>query len=398
LSDDPQTVIIRCLRAATARGIDAAILLRLLSVGNNRILSSIRKGSRNVMKPSTTRSSRFLHVCRGEETDATPFMLSGSPSLGDFDIAPTSQLWPSREELRQADAIAERTLGLLEHFDLDAVTLTVDPLAVLDGMGVEIVYPSDAAPVVGTAITTTRDVDLLATPPADITLGGAFDAARGLADSLASRRAALLGYSVSPFALACEAIERRASRAAAKTKGFMYAEPAAWKRLMDKLVTVIADSLHKQAEAGVHALQIHDPRAGQALGLHDYLRFVKPYDDRLFSALSRANVPLLFVTSGSYGYFEDMASCGATAFGVDWRTPLRSAAHAAGPERMIMGNLDPAVIDAPWRELQAHADLVLEDAERIGPHVFSPGGELPHGTAVDSVSRLIDYVHERTAR
>ena len=129
---------------------------------------------------------------------------------------------------------------------------------------------------------TVHDVDQMTTPPAEETLGPTLEAIRLVVEELAPRGIPLIGFAGAPFTLASYAIEGGSSKNFAKTKTLMYAQPAAWDRLMDKLVKVQADYLIQQAKAGAQALQIFDSWVGLALSKADYLEFVKPYNTELF--------------------------------------------------------------------------------------------------------------------
>jgi uroporphyrinogen decarboxylase len=111
----------------------------------------------------------------------------------------------------------------------------------------------------------------------------------------------------------------------AKTKAIMYSEPAAWKRLMEKLVTVQADYLLEQAQAGASALQVFDSWAGLALGQAAYQRYVAPFNALLFRKLQPAGVPVINFSTGTTPYLEDVAACGGEVIGVDFRMPLGAA-------------------------------------------------------------------------
>jgi uroporphyrinogen decarboxylase len=176
----------------------------------------------------------------------------------------------------------------------------------------------------------------------------------------------------------------------------MYSEPAAWQRLMNKLVTVQADYMLQQAKAGTAALQLFDSWAGLALGKYDYQRYVQPYNTKLFQMLSRAGVPLINFSTGTYPYLEEVQACGGDVIGVDWRMPLDAAWDKLGEDTAVMGNLDPIALLAPWPELKYRADKVLEQANGRTGHIFNLGHGILPNTPVDNVRRLVDYVHEKT--
>ncbi len=165
---------------------------------------------------------------------------------------------------------------------------------------------------------------------------------------------------------------------------------------MDRLVTVQVDYLLKQAEAGASALQVFDSWAGLAVGKEAYLEYVAPYNTRLFEMLKPAGVPVINFSTGTFPFLEDVAACGGDVIGVDFRMPLGAAWEKIGPGRAIQGNLDPMTLLAPWRELKFHVDRVLEEAGGRPGHIFNLGHGIHKTTPVDTVRRLVDYVHEKS--
>jgi uroporphyrinogen decarboxylase len=79
---------------------------------------------------------------------------------------------------------------------------------------------------------------------------------------------------------------------------------------------------------------------------------------------------------------------------VDWRVDLGDAWRRLSFEVGIQGNLDPAALLAPWPELERRARHVLDRAAGRPGHVFNLGHGLLPTTPVDSVRRLIDFVHQ----
>jgi uroporphyrinogen decarboxylase len=231
---------------------------------------------------------------------------------------------------------------------------------------------------------------------------GTLEAVKLVSNELASRNIPLIGFAGAPFTLASYAIEGGSTSNYARVKAFMYSEPAAWKRLMLKLVTVQVDYLLKQVKAGAAALQVFDSWAGQALGQQDYLRYVQPYNKLLFEGLRTAGVPVINFSQGVGAYLLDAVACGGDVIGLDWRMPLDWSWRQIGYGRPVQGNLDPVALLAPWRELKARTDDLLAQArneagERRPGHIFNLGHGILPNTPVDQVQRLVAYVREQTA-
>ena len=300
------------------------------------------------------------------------------------------------EAIQTPDLAAEITLQPINAFDLDAAIIFSDILPPLIGMGLDLEFVKGVGPRLLNPIRSTYAIDVLATPPATETMAGTLEAIRLVKPDLAVRGVPLIGFVGAPFTLASYAIEGGGSKTYAKTKTMMYAEPAAWKRLMSKLVTVVADFLAEQARVGVDALQVFDSWAG-ALGRLDYVRYVQPYNRMLFERLERTSLPVINFSTGTGAYLDAVAEAGGDVLGIDWRVPLDAVWEQIGADRPLMGNLDPATLFAPWRELRHHVDDVLQRAAGRPGHIFNLGHGILPETPVDTVRRLVDYVHERTA-
>jgi uroporphyrinogen decarboxylase len=340
--------------------------------------------------------SRFLRACRRLAVDSTPVWLMRQAGRYMPEYRAIREKYNILEVIRSPELACEVTLQPIQAFDVDAAIIFADILPPLVGMGLDLEFARGEGPVIHNRLNRPYDIDLLATPPAEQTMGATLEAIKLVTAELAPRDIPLIGFAGAPFTLASYAIEGGGSKTYARTKALMYSEPAAWQRLMDKLVTVQADYLLKQAQAGAAGLQLFDSWAGIALSRYDYLRYVQPYNTKLFQMLDRANVPVINFSTGTFSYLEAVAACGGDVIGVDWRMPLDAAWEKAGPEKAVMGNLDPIALLAPWRELQFRIDQVLEQANgRLG-HIFNLGHGILPNTPVDNVRRLVEYVHEKT--
>ncbi|HEY9594668.1 MAG TPA: uroporphyrinogen decarboxylase [Spirochaetia bacterium] len=338
--------------------------------------------------------SPFLAACRGEATARTPVWL----------MRQAGRYLPEYRDLRARHSMAallgtpelavEATLLPLRCFPLDAAIVFSDLLQPLVGMGLDVSY-DDGGPVVANPLRAPRDIDMLAVPPAAEALETTLAAVRMAAAECAARGVPLIGFAGAPFTLASYAIEGGTSRSFTRTKAMMYGAPAAWERLMGRLVTVLSDFLIAQARAGASALQVFDSWAGIALGRDDYVRYAQPWTRRLFEGAKTAGVPLINFSTGTAAFIEEVAACGGDVVSVDWRMPMSWYREALGPDRVLQGNLDPAALLGPWR-------LVREGLETIRAgagcrHIFNLGhGVLPE-TDPSVVARLVDAVHDAEA-
>ncbi len=347
---------------------------------------------------TTEPTAPFLRACHKLPTDHTPvwFMRQAGRYMPEYRAIRAQ--YSMLETIQTPELAAEITLQPVNAFNFDAAIIFSDILPPLVGMGLDLEFVKGVGPRINKAITATRDVDMLSTPPAEEIMGGTLAAIKLAVAELEPRGIPLIGFAGAPFTLASYAIEGGGSKNYTKAKTFMYSEPAAWKRLMNKLVTVQADYLINQAKAGASALQLFDSWAGHALGREDYKRYVQPYNTALFKMLERAGVPLINFSTGTSSYLDVVASCGGNVVGVDWHMPLDWAWEHIGYDRAIQGNLDPVALLAPWRELKARIDDVLDRANGRPGHIFNLGHGIFPNVPVDNVRRAVDYVHERSGR
>lgn len=347
--------------------------------------------------PPQEPTSRFLRACRCLPVDATPIWLMRQAGRYMAEYRALREKYTMLEMISTPELAAEVTMQPIKAFDLDAAIIFADILPPLMGMGLELEFVPGKGPVIYNPISTTRDIDNLATPPAEEHLNATLRAIELVSDELAPRDLPLIGFSGAPFTLACYAIEGGGSKDYAKAKSLMFSEPEAWGRLMDKLVSVQADYLLKQARAGASALQVFDSWVGSALGKDDYLRFVQPYNTRLFEKLKVAGVPLVNFSTGTYPYLEEVSACGGDVIGVDWRMPLGDAWAKIGYRRAIQGNLDPITLLSPWEQLKPHVDRILDQTKGRPGHIFNLGHGIHRTTPVETVQKLVDFVHRRTS-
>jgi uroporphyrinogen decarboxylase len=339
-------------------------------------------------------SDRFLRACRREPVDRTPvwFMRQAGRYLpeyrevrGDGDILDTC---------RHPDLVAEITLQPLRRMAVDAAILFSDIMVPLAAVGVPVRIEPGVGPVVDPPIRTADDVAGLRPlePEADVPY--VLEAIRLLRKEL---EVPLLGFAGAPFTLASYLVEGGPSRTHERTKALMLGEPAVWDSLMDALVAIVLPHLRAQAEAGAQALQVFDSWVG-ALGPDAYERSVFPHMERLFDGLADVGVPTIHFGVGTGELLALMRRAGGDVIGVDWRTPLDVAWERVGSDAAVQGNLDPAVLTAPWDVVEAETDRVLARAASRDGHIFNLGHGVPPTTDPDILRGLVDLVHERTGR
>ncbi len=340
-------------------------------------------------------TARFLRAASGEPVDATPvwFMRQAGRFLPEYRAirARLSLL----EICDRPEVAAEVTLQPVTRLGVDAAILFADILLPLMPMGLKLEFQAGEGPVIHNPIRTMAEVDALLPVDIEEALGRVLETVRLVRRAL-DGSVPLIGFAGAPFTLASYAIEGGGSRHFVDTKRFMYAEPAAWHRLLGKLSDVVAEYLVAQVEAGAQAVQLFDSWIG-ALSGADYREYVLPHSRRIFDRLRPLGVPAIHFGVGTSALLELMAEAGGDVIGVDWRTPLDEAWRRLGPTARIQGNLDPVALLAPLPVLRRQVrDILARTCARPG-HIFNLGHGILPQTPVDSVRAVVDLVHRQGA-
>jgi uroporphyrinogen decarboxylase len=336
-------------------------------------------------------SDRFLRACRRQPVDATPvwFMRQAGRALPEYRAV--RERHGLLDIVRLPELCAEVTLQPVRRLGVDAAIVFADITLPLEGLGVDFEIRPGIGPVVARPVRTPGDVARLRPFEAGPLVASLVEAL-----GLLGRESPVpvIGFAGAPFTLAAYLIEGGPSRRFLEVKRFLHGHPAAWGDLMGRLTDATIAYLVAQAEAGAEALQLFDSWIG-ALSPEVYRRMVQPHVRRLFAGLP--GVPTIHFGTGTAGLLGDLAAAGGDVIGLDWRIDLDRGWDLVG-ERAVQGNLDPAVAAGPWSAVRAAADDVLARASGRAGHVFNLGhGVLPE-TPVDNLRRLVDHVHEATAR
>jgi uroporphyrinogen decarboxylase len=206
----------------------------------------------------------------------------------------------------------------------------------------------------------------------------------------------LIGFAGAPFTLASYLIEGGPSKNHAKTKALMHGEPELWHALCARLAQITSTFLRVQIAAGASAVQLFDSWAG-ALSEADYRQFVMPHSARVLAAVADTGVPRIHFGVDTAQLLGAMGEAGADVVGVDWRTPLDHAAKLVG-DRSLQGNLDPALLFAPWPVIESEVRRILAEGAAARGHIFNLGHGVLPDTDPTVLTRVVALVHELTEK
>ncbi len=338
----------------------------------------------------TTTSALFLRACRREPVERTPVWLMRQAGRSLPEYRALRERWSLEEIVAQPELSAEVTLQPVRRLGVDAAVMFADIMLPLRGMGIDFELVESIGPVVAKPIRSTEAVSALRTPAAAESVPQVLDAVRIVARE---SPVPVIAFAGGPFTLASYAIEGRPSRDFLLTKQFMYREPAAFRLLLDKLATVMAEYLGAQVAAGARAFQVFDSWVG-ALSPADYEARVLPFTRRIFEATQALDVPTIHFGTSTAGLLELIATSGADVISLDWRVDLDAGWRRVGHDRGVQGNLDPAVLLGPRELVVEGARQVLRRAAGRRGHVFNLGHGVLPGSPVENLQALVETVRE----
>ena len=334
--------------------------------------------------------SVFLRACRRRPVPHAPvwYMRQAGRSLPEYQKARANM--PMLKACATPDLITEITLQPVRRYHVDAAIFFSDIVVPLRAIGVGIDIKPGVGPVVDKPIRSATDIgQLRPLQPDDVPY--VTQAVGNLISELGATP--LIGFAGGPFTLAGYLIDGGPSKNFEVTRSMMFGQPDLWHDMMSRLADITTAFLQVQVEAGASAVQLFDSWAG-SLSLDDYRTSVLPYSRRIFDALAAADVPRIHFGVGTGELLGVMGEAGADVVGVDWRVPLDEAVRRVEPGKALQGNLDPAVLLAPWDVIRPRALEVLRRGRTAEGHIFNLGhGVLPQ-TDPDMLTRLTELVHE----
>ena len=346
----------------------------------------------------------FLRACRRQATDYTPLWLMRQAGRYLPEYKATRAKAGSFMGLAtNVDYATEVTLQPLDRFPLDAAILFSDILTVPDAMGLGLSFAEGEGPRFAKVVRDEAAVAELAVPDMD-KLRYVFDAVTSIRRAL-NGRVPLIGFSGSPWTLACYMVEGKGSDDYRLVKTLMYARPDLMHRILAVNADAVAAYLNAQIDAGAQAVMIFDSWGG-VLADGAFQQFSLAYTRRVLGALKRTgvdgqDVPRIVFTKGGGIWLPEMQDLDCEVLGLDWTASLAKARAIVGETKALQGNIDPNVLFALPEQVAAQARAVLDsfgtphtDPFTTGPtHIFNLGHGISQFTPPEHVAALVEAVH-----
>jgi len=297
---------------------------------------------------------------------------------------------------KNPDFATEVTLQPLARFALDAVIVFSDILTIPDAMGLGLYFSEGEGPQFERPLRDEWEIRNLFVPDPGEHLRYVLDAVAQIRRALANE-VPLIGFSGSPFTLACYMVEGGASADFRMTKSMLYNRPEVLHHILDINTRAVTAYLNAQIEAGAQAVMLFDTWGGVLSGIA-YREFSLPYLQRIVAGLKREHggeaVPNIVFTKGGGQWLEDIAAIGCDAVGLDWNTDIGEARRRIGNRVALQGNLDPAVLFSSPEIIKRQAHQVLAAFGHGNGHVFNLGHGVSQFTSPENVAALVNAVHE----
>ncbi len=290
---------------------------------------------------------------------------------------------------------AEVALQPLDRYPLDAAILFSDILTVPDAMGLGLYFAEGEGPRFERPLRDEAAIGRLAAPDPAASLGYVLDAVRETKRALAGR-VPLIGFSGSPYTLACYMIEGSGSDDWPHVAELRLRRPDLLHRILEVNARAVTDYLQAQVEAGAQAVMLFDTWGG-TLGAADYETYSLAYMRRILAGL-RGGVPTILFTKGGGDWIEAMAASGCSALGLDWTTDARLARRRVGAKVALQGNLDPAVLTTTEANAREQVRRVLDAFGPAPGHIFNLGHGITPQAKPEVVAALVDEVRAYSTR
>ncbi len=349
----------------------------------------------------TLQNDTFLRACLRQPTDHTPLWLMRQAGryLPEYKATRVKAGNSFMGLATNVPYATEVTLQPLDRFPLDAAILFSDILTVPDAMGLGLSFGAGEGPRFAHPVRDEAAVAALAVPDLD-KLRYVFDAVTSIRRAL-NGRVPLIGFSGSPWTLACYMVEGAGSDDYRLVKTLLYSRPDLMHRILEVNAAAVIAYLNAQIDAGAQAVMVFDSWGG-VLADGAFQDFSLAYTRRVLQQLKRehagARIPQIVFTKGGGLWIEAIADSGADVVGLDWTMGLKAARQRVGGRVALQGNLDPNVLFAPAERIRAEVTRVLDDFGPGAGHVFNLGHGISQHTPPDAVTVLVDTVHEVSRR
>lgn len=294
----------------------------------------------------------------------------------------------------------EVTMQPLARFSLDAAILFSDILTIPDAMGLGLYFSHGEGPMFERPLREEKEIRALIVPDPGKELRYVMDAVSEIRKAL-NNQVPLIGFSGSPFTLACYMVEGRGGTEFREIKTMLYQRPELLHHILNVNAQAVTAYLNAQIEAGAQAVMIFDTWGG-ALSHAAYQEFSLRYMQQIVAGLKReydgARIPNIVFTKGGGLWLEAIANIGCDAVGLDWTIDIGEARRRVGKNVALQGNLDPSILFSSPEIIAIEVEKILNSYGSGSGHVFNLGHGISQFTPPENAAALVEAVHTLSRR
>lgn len=293
------------------------------------------------------------------------------------------------------DLAAEVTLQPVRRFGMDGAILFSDILVIPHALGQDVKFVEGEGPVLK-PIRNGEDLKILTREKFQSTLAPVCETLKLVRSGLEREgfdHTSMIGFSGSPWTLACYMVEGGASRDFIHVKSWAYNDPESFGDLIDILTQAVIDYCLDQINAGAEIIQLFDSWSG-IMDHAMFARWVIRPTRRIVEAIHEVapHIPIIGFPRGCGRMALDFAqNSTVTAMSLDPQTAPKWAANVFQNLLPVQGNLDPVCLLNGGMAMQNAVEDILVHLTR-GPFIFNLGHGIIKETPPEHVEELVGMV------
>lgn len=332
----------------------------------------------------------LIRAIKGEQIERPPVWLMRQAGRYMQEYRDLKEKYTFLELCKIPELAVEVSMQPIKFLDPDAAIIFSDILIPLESLGFEIDF--NPGPVVANPIRNEADVNNIKFSSIENNpTSNSISLLKKELRKLSGDRKALLGFSGSPWTLACYLIDQGHYKHFLGTKIFAYKNKNAILNLLDKLTKVISEYLISQIEAGADAVQIFDSWGG-ILSEEEYKVFSLPFLNKIIEQVSSKKAPIIIYTNGGDHLLEQIKTLKLDCVSIDWRTSLNRAENILGNRFSIQGNFDPTKLFLDKESVRIETIAMLKEFSRKTAYIANLGHGILPATPPENVKAFVDEI------
>lgn len=334
----------------------------------------------------------FLRACKKKQVERTPIWIMRQAGRYLPEYRAVREKSDFITMCKTPELAAEVTIQPIDLIGVDAAIIFSDILVIPEAMGMKLEMIESKGPKLYDPIRTASDVAKLKQVDAAKDLKYVLDAV-SLTKKELNGRVPLIGFAGAPWTLMTYMVEGGGSKSFSEIKKFIYKQPQAAHKLLEKIADGVAEYLSAKIEAGANAVQIFDTWGG-ILSPNDFEEFSLQYIQRIISQIKRKDEPIIVFAKGVHYRLNKLADCGADVIGLDWTMDIGKVRKKIGEKVALQGNMDPTVLYGNEEKIRREAARVLESFGKNNGHIFNLGHGILPDISPANAKFLVEVVKE----